>query len=276
MNGKLQGRVAIVSGSGRGIGRAVALKLASEGACVVVNDLEAVHAEAVVAEIEQAGGQASACVGSVTDEAFAAQFVGHAMERFGALDIVVNNAGYTWDSVIHKMEDAQWEAMLQVHLTAPFRILRAAAAPLREQAKRDAAEGRRVVRKVVNVSSLSGVCGNAGQVNYAAAKAGINGITRTLAKEWGRHQITVNSVAFGLIKTRLTEATADGNASISMDGRDIPVGVNPELMRSFEQSIPLGRAGLPEDAANAIYLMCAPESDYITGHVLVCSGGYLF
>src|SRR5438874_3058304 len=216
MNRKLEHKVALVSGSGRGIGREIALKLASEGARVVINDLDAEPAQQTVADIVAAGGQAAACVGSVTDSGFAERFVGTALESFGGIDIIVNNAGYTWDSVVQKMSDEQWEAMLAVHLTAPFRILRAASSFIREASKREAAEGRDAFRKVVNISSTSGVYGNAGQANYAAAKAGINGLTKAMAKEWGRYKVNVNSVAFGLIRTRLTEADAAAGATINV------------------------------------------------------------
>ena len=192
-----------------------------------------------------------------------------AISEFNALDIIVNNAGYTWDNVIQKMTDEQWYAMIDVHLTAPFRILRAAQPVIRNLAK---AEGAPRVRKIVNVSSMAGLFGNAGQVNYSTGKAGVIGMTKTLAKEWGRLNVTVNCVAYGLIKTRLTEAAA-GEATANIDGREIKVGVNPELLAMMEKMIPLGRAGTPDDAANAVYLFCIPESDYISGQVLTCSGG---
>lgn len=203
---KLNGKVALVSGSGRGIGREIALKLATEGASVVVNDLDRATAEATVKAIEERGGSAIACVGSVTEEDFADRFVGAATDTYGGLDIIVNNAGYTWDSVIQKMTDEQWDAIHDVHVKAPFRILRAAQ-PIIAAAARQAREAGTPVpcRKVVNISSLAGVGGNAGQVNYSAAKAAVVGMTKTLAKEWGRYNVAVNAVAFGLIKTRLTE-----------------------------------------------------------------------
>ena len=273
MSKKLEGKVALVSGSGRGIGREIALKLASEGARVVINDLDAEPAQQTVADIVAAGGQAVACVGSVTDAAFADRFVGAALASYGGVDIIVNNAGYTWDNVVQKMTDEQWEAMLAVHLTAPFRILRAASHYIREANKREAAEGRDVFRKVVNISSTSGVYGNAGQANYAAAKAGINGLTKAMAKEWGRYKVNVNSVAFGLIKTRLTEADADAGASIDIEGQKIRVGVNPQILKNAEAMIPLGRGGTPEEAAGAVYMFCIPESNYVSGQVLVCGGG---
>ncbi|WP_439606602.1 SDR family NAD(P)-dependent oxidoreductase [Hydrogenophaga sp.] len=273
MSRKLDGKVAIVSGSGRGIGREIALKLASDGARIVINDLDAVPAEQTVRDIQAAGGEATACVGSVIEAGFAERFVQTAIDTFGGLDIIVNNAGYTWDNVVQKMSDEQWDAMLAVHLTAPFRILRAASDFIRDAAKREAEAGTPVFRKVVNISSVSGVYGNAGQANYAAAKAGVNGLTKALAKEWGRYKVNVNSVAFGLIMTRLTEAAAGTDASIDIAGQQIKVGVNPQILKSIEQTIPLGRGGTPEEAAGAVYLFCIPESNFVSGQVLVCGGG---
>lgn len=272
--GKLDQKVALVTGSGRGIGAQVALKLAAEGAKVVVNDLDAEPAKQTVADIEQAGGTALAVPGSVTEDGFAEHFVAAATENFGGLDIIVNNAGYTWDSVLQKMSDQQWNDIVDVHLTAPFKILRAAQPAIAGLVKQAKADGREVhCRKVVNVSSLAGLSGNAGQANYAAAKAGVVGLTKALAKEWGRYNVTVNAVAFGLIKTRLTEAGADAGGTIDVQGRELKVGVNPDLLAAMEKSIPLGRAGTPADAAGAVYLFCSPESDYISAQTVVCSGG---
>ena len=273
MTNKLEGKVALITGSCRGIGRSIALKLASEGARIVVNDLDEAPAQEVVEAIRAAGGQAVACVGSVTAPDFAERFIGMAVSEFKGLDIIVNNAGYTWDNVVQKMTDEQWEAMLAVHLTAPFRILRAASAFIRGAARKEADQGIEVFRKVVNISSTSGVYGNAGQSNYAAAKAGINGLTKAMAKEWGRYKVNVNSVAFGLIKTRLTEADATAGASIQVEGREIKVGVNPQILKNAEALIPLGRGGTPQEAAGAVYMFCIPESNYVSGQVLVCGGG---
>jgi 3-oxoacyl-[acyl-carrier protein] reductase len=270
---KLAGRVALVTGSGRGIGREIALKLASEGAAVVVNDLDEAPAKETVAAIEEAGGCAVVCAGSVTAEGFAERIVATAVQEFGGLDIIVNNAGYTWDSVIQKMTDEQWDAILDVHLKAPFKILRAAQPVIAAAAKEEKAAGAVRCRKVVNISSLAGTGGNAGQVNYSAAKAGILGLTKTLSKEWGRYNVTVNTVAFGFIKTRLTEAVTSG-ATIDVEGREISVGMNPALVAALEQMIPLGRGGTPQEAAGAVYLLCLPESDYISGQTLVCGGGF--
>ncbi|PHK95412.1 3-oxoacyl-ACP reductase [Pseudoroseomonas rhizosphaerae] len=272
-NGKLAGKVALVTGSGRGIGREIALKLASEGARLVINDLDPAPAEETLAAIRAAGGEAVACNGSVTEPDFGDRMVRTALDSFGGIDIIVNNAGYTWDNVIQKMTDEQWYAIIDVHMTAPFRILRAASEFIREAAKKEAAEGREVFRKVVNISSTSGVFGNAGQANYSAAKAGVAGMTRALAKEWGRYKVNVNAVAFGLIMTRLTEAVANSGATIDIEGREIKVGVRPEALKNAEATIPLGRGGTPAEAAGSVYLFCIPESNYVTGQTLVVAGG---
>ena len=272
MSKKLEGKVALITGSGRGIGRSIALKLASEGASVVVNDLDEAPALETVDAIRAMGGRAVACVGSVTAPDFAERFIGTAVSEFKGLDIIVNNAGYTWDNVVQKMTDEQWYSILDVHLTAPFRILRAAQPVIRALAKQEKEAGKSVMRKVVNISSVAGLFGNAGQTNYSTAKAGIIGMTQTLAKEWGRMNVTVNCVAYGFINTRLT-VTADGEATANIDGRELKIGVNPDLMAAMERSIPLGRGGTPDEAAGAVYLLCIPESDYVSGQTLMCSGG---
>jgi 3-oxoacyl-[acyl-carrier protein] reductase len=272
MTPKLEGKVALVTGSGRGIGRSIALKLASEGARLVINDLDADPAQEVAEAIRAAGGEAVACSGNVIAADFVDRFIGTAMREFKGLDIIVNNAGYIWDSVIQKMTDEQWYAMLDVHLTGPFRLLRAAQPVIRSLAKAEMEAGNRNVRKVVNISSLAGLFGNAGQANYSTAKAGIVGLTQTLAKEWGRMNVTVNCVAYGFIKTRLTSSAADA-ATTNIDGREIKVGINPDLLAMMERTIPLGRGGTPDEAAGAVYLFCIPESDYVSGETLMCAGG---
>jgi 3-oxoacyl-[acyl-carrier protein] reductase len=272
--GKLDGKVAIVTGAGRGIGNAIAHKLAGEGARVVVNDLDEGPAKDAVSAIEAAGGQAVGCVGSVTEAGFAERFVRTAVDAYGGLDIIVNNAGYTWDSVIQKMTDEQWDTIVGLHLKAPFQILRAAQPVISRLFKAEAAQRLRVQRKVVNISSGSGLFGNAGQANYSSAKAGILGLTRTMAKEWGRYQVNVNAVAYGWIRTRLTEVPAGSDgATVEIDGRTLPMGINPEVRKQIEAMTPLGRAGTPEEAAGAVYLLCIPESDFISGQVILCSGG---
>ncbi|MEU5974896.1 3-oxoacyl-ACP reductase family protein [Streptomyces sp. NPDC047315] len=264
--GTMDGKVAIVSGSGRGIGREIALKLASEGAAVVVNDLDAEPAEETAKDIEAAGGRAVTCVGSVVDADFAERFVNTAVESFGGLDVIVNNAGYTWDTVIQKMSDEQWDAILDVHLKAPFRILRAAQPYFRNNPVDHH-------RKVVNVSSTSGLAGNPGQANYSSAKAGIIGLTKTLAKEWGRYRINVNAVAYGWILTRMTEATAADDAYVEIEGRKLQVGLNPQVAETLARTIPLGRPGTPKEAAGAVYLLCTQEANYVSGQCLTVDAG---
>jgi 3-oxoacyl-[acyl-carrier protein] reductase len=276
VQGKLAGRTAIVTGSGRGIGRAIAEKFASEGARVVINDLDAEPAAEVVDAITKSGGEAVACNGSVCDSDFGERAVAMALDRFGGLDVIVNNAGYTWDSVIQKMGDDQWDAILDVHLKAPFRLLRAAQPHLSAARKADLETGRQVTRKVINISSIAGLYGNAGQANYSSAKMGVVGMTRALAKEWGRYNVAVNCVAYGYIQTRLTETFTDTPNLIEIEGgRQVKVGVQGGLKTMVEQMTPLGRAGTIEDAAGAVYLFAIPESDYISGQVVVCGGGLL-
>lgn len=270
---KLAGKVAIISGSGRGIGRATALKLASEGAAVVVNDLDESPALEVVAAIEAAGGRAVACIGNVTADDFGERFVATALNAFGGLDIIVNNAGYTRDGLIHKQSDDQFQAMLDVHVVAPFRILRAAADPIRRMSKDEAEQGIERIRKVVNVSSISGTNGNAGQVNYSSAKSALLGMTKTLSKEWGRYKVCVNCVAFGLIGTRLTLPSDDPGSVVSIDGVAMQAGMPAQALERFRTAVPLGREGTLQEAAGSIYLMCIPESDYISGQLLLVAGG---
>lgn len=270
--GKLSGKVALVTGSGRGIGRAVALKLASEGAAVVVNDIDDAPASAVVDEIVQVGGRAVACIGSVVAAEFADKFIKTAIDSFDGIDIIVNNAGYTIDSVLGKMTDEQFDAMYEVHLKAPFKILRAASDYISTAAMKEAADGQEVFRKVVNISSIAGIGGNFGQANYSSMKAGILGLTKSLAKEWGRFKVNVNCVAFGVIDTRLTEAT-DEKKTVIVDGKEVAIGIPRKVKERFAQMIPLGRAGTPEEAADAVYLFCSPESNYISGQTIIAGGG---
>lgn len=268
----IDGKVAIVTGAGRGIGRAVAEIMAEQGASVVVNDLDDAVATETVSAIRASGGKAVACAGSVTDAKFPAKLVSAAIDAYGTFDIIVNNAGYTYDGMIHKMSDEQWQAMLDCHLTAPFRILREASLHWREWAKAEAASGTPRSRKVVNVSSTSGVAGNAGQVNYAAGKMGIVGVTKTLAKEWGRIGVCVNAVAYGFIDTRLT-AAKDRSMKANVDGNEVEIGIPGQMRDAAIQRIPLGRPGTPREAAGPVLFLASPLADYVTGHVVLVTGG---
>jgi len=273
VEGLLQGKTAIVTGAGRGIGRATAELFARHGANVVLSDIDPAPAKEAVGAILAAGGQAVSVPGDVTERGFADTIVNAAIEKFGGLDIIVNNAGYTWDAVIHKMTDEQWEAILAVHLTAPFRIIRAASTFLRDTAKREKEErGSALARKIVNISSTSGTRGNPGQSNYSAGKAGVIGLTKTLAKEWGQFNIQVNAVAFGRIDTRLTQAKERGE-TIHRGEAEIAIGIPAERLDRTTPMIPMGRGGTPEEAAGAILFFASPFSDYVSGQVLEVAGG---
>ena len=267
--GVLDGKAAIVTGSARGIGRATAELLAEHGARVVINDLDGDAAEETAGEI---GGDAVSFAGDLTQEGVCDRLVDHAVEAFGQIDIIVNNAGYTWDGPIHKMSDKQFQGMLDIHTVVPFRVLRAAAPHLREPAKEERQEGREVFRKVVNISSISGTMGNAGQANYSAGKSGVVGLTKTLAKEWGQFKINVNAVAFGFIETRLTAAKVEDN-TMQIGGETVQLGI-PEQMRGMASYvIPLGRPGTPQEAAGGIFFLCSPWSNYVHGQTLNITGG---
>jgi 3-oxoacyl-[acyl-carrier protein] reductase len=267
--GVLDGKAAIVTGSARGIGRATAELLAEQGARVLINDLDEDVAEQAASEIS---GETTVFGGDLTKEGVPDQLIQKAADEFGQIDIIVNNAGYTRDGVAHKMTDDQFQAMLDIHTIVPFRILRAAAPYLREPAKQEKEEGKEVFRKVVNVSSISGTMGNAGQVNYSAAKAGVVGLTKTLAKEWGQFKINVNAVAFGFVETRLTAAKESGNV-MTKDGEEIQLGI-PEQMRAMAAMIiPLGRPASPEEAAGPVFFLCSPWANYVHGQVLHVTGG---
>jgi 3-oxoacyl-[acyl-carrier protein] reductase len=267
--GVLDGKAAIVTGSARGIGRATAELLTEHGARVLVNDLDGELAEQAASEI---GGGATAFAGDLTKPGVCEGLVETAAAELGKIDIIVNNAGYTWDGVLHQMTDEQFQAMIDIHTVVPFRVLRAAAPHLREPAKRERDEGREVFRKVVNVSSISGTMGNAGQANYASGKAAVVGLTRTLAKEWGQFKVNVNAVAFGFVETRLTAAKEDG-ATFEKGDVSIDLGI-PEQMRSLAtMMIPLGRAATPEEAAGGVFILCTPWSNFVHGQVLNVTGG---
>jgi len=267
--GVLDGKAAIVTGSARGIGRATAELLAEQGARVLINDLDSDVAEQAASEIS---GETAVFGGDLTKDGVPDQLIQKAVDEFGQIDIIVNNAGYTRDAVAHKMTDDEFQAMLDIHTVVPFRILRAAAPHLREPAKQEKEEGREVFRKIVNVSSISGTMGNAGQVNYSAAKAGVVGLTKTLAKEWGQFKINVNAVAFGFVETRLTAAKESGNV-MTKDGEEIQLGI-PEQMRAMAAMIiPLGRPASPEEAAGPVFFLCSPWANYVHGQVLHVTGG---
>jgi len=268
--GLLDGKAAIVTGSARGIGRATAEMFVAEGAKVLINDLDADVAEQASGEIN---GETAVFAGDLTKEGAADDLVKAANDAFGAVDICVNNAGYTWDGVAHKMSDEQFQAMLDIHTIVPFRVARALAPTWREAAKAERNEGKEVFRKIVNVSSTSGMMGNAGQVNYSAAKMGVVGLTKTLAKEWGQFKINVNAVAFGFVETRLTQAKEQGAEMTTPSGEKVELGI-PEQMRAMASAIiPMGRPATPEEASGPVLFLSSPLANYVHGQVLNVTGG---
>ncbi|MCW3006797.1 MAG: family oxidoreductase [Solirubrobacterales bacterium] len=267
--GVLDDKVAIVTGSARGIGRATAELLVEHGAKVVINDLDGDVAEQASSEID---GETTVFAGDLTKGDAPEQLVQAAIDAWGKIDIIVNNAGYTLDGPVHKLSDDWWQRMLDIHLTVPFKVIRAAAPYLREPAKQEREDGIENFRKIVNVSSTSGTFGNAGQANYAAAKAGVIGLTKTVAKEWGQFKVNVNAVAFGFVDTRLTQAKVDEN-QMEIDGEKVQLGI-PEQMRGMaSMMIPIGRPATPTEAAGGVFFLCSPWSNYVHGQTLNITGG---
>ena len=310
----LQGRVAIITGAGRGIGAAAARVFGREGAKVVINDLDVAEAEASAEAVRAAGGEAIGVGGSVTDRAMPDRLVQAALDAYGTPDIIVNNAGFLWDGVLHKMTDKQFDEVIDCHLAAPFRLIRAAAPHIRAAAKLEAGrDGLPRDRAIINVSSTSGLHGNPGQANYASAKAGITGLTKTLAKEWGprmfarsprastpflcdpslssrprRHSsnscapITVgvraNAIAFGMIDTRMTNAFS---GAVEVAGEKVPQGLPDHVAAMWNKNpdmlkmiVPLARKGTAEEAAAGMCFLASPMSSYVTGHTLEVTGGF--
>jgi len=265
----LDGKVAIVTGSARGIGRATAELLSSQGAKVLINDLDGDVAEQTASEI---AGDTLVFGGDLTQPGVPDELVKKVINEWGQVDILVNNAGYTLDAPIHKMSDEWFQRMLDIHTVAPFRMCRAVAPHMREPAKAEREEGREVFRKIVNVSSISGTMGNAGQANYAAGKSAVVGLTKTLAKEWGQFKINVNAVAFGYIETRLTATKADDN-TMEIGGEKVQLGIPDQLRGMAAMLIPLGRPGTPEEAAGGVFFLCSPWANYVHGQVLNITGG---
>ena len=265
----LDGKVAIVTGSARGIGRATAELLSQQGAKVLINDLDGDVAEQTAGEI---AGDTLVFAGDLTQEGVCDQLVQKVIDEWGQVDILINNAGYTLDAPIHKMSDEWFQRMLDIHAIVPFRMCRAVAPHMREPAKQEREAGREVFRKIVNVSSISGTMGNAGQANYSSGKSAVVGLTKSLAKEWGQFKINVNAVAFGYIETRLTASKEETN-TMEIGGEKVQLGIPDQLRGMAAMLIPLGRPGTPEEAAGGVFFLCSPWANYVSGQVLNITGG---
>jgi 3-oxoacyl-[acyl-carrier protein] reductase len=270
--GLLDGKSAIITGSARGIGRATAELFCSEGAKVLINDLDGDVAEEAAKEID---GETAVFAGDLTKDDTPDQMVKAAIDAFEQVDCVVNNAGYTWDGVVHRMTDEQFQAMLDIHTIVPFRVIRALAPSWREAAKAERDKGEEVFRKIVNVTSISGTMGNSGQANYSSAKAGVTGLTKTIAKEWGQFKINVNAVAFGFVETRLTQAKEKGETiqAAGESGEQVELGIPEQLRQMAAVTIPLGRPAQPEEAAAPVLFLCSPLSNFVHGQVINVTGG---
>lgn len=271
--GLLTGQTAIITGSGQGIGAEAARLFANEGAKVIVSDIDATKASAVAASINEhhGGDRALAVPGDMLDAAYIETLVKRAAEfGEGKIHIIVNNAGYTYDGVIHKMSDAQWDTIMDLHTKAPFRLVRSAAPYFRVKDSEP--------RCIVNISSTSGIHGNAGQANYAVAKAGVVGLTKTIAKEWGpAFGVRANTIAFGHILTRLTQAKEKGAFVTGPGGEKIALGIPQaqQATRAGDQhlDIPLRRPGTASEAAAAVLAVCSPLFGYVTGQTIMVTGG---
>ncbi|KAF9234940.1 hypothetical protein BU15DRAFT_89762 [Melanogaster broomeanus] len=265
--GLLASEVAIITG----IGRSAALLFAKEGAKVVVSDIDAKKAAAVADEIKVAGGEAISVPGDVGADDFPQTIVDATVKAFGQINHIVNNAGFTYDKMLHTMPDDVYDVIMKIHVRAPFRLVRAAAPYFRVKS------GTPVNRSIINVSSTSGLHGNVGQANYAAAKAAVVGLTKTITKEWGPFGVRANTVAYGLVHTRLTAAKEDG-ATIEVEGKKVALGIPNARVLAAESvnafaDIPLRRGGSPDEAAAAMLFLASPLASYVSGHTLEVTGG---
>ncbi|HAZ31972.1 MAG TPA: 3-oxoacyl-ACP reductase [Dehalococcoidia bacterium] len=255
--GKLDGRIAVITGAGRGIGKADALLFAREGAMVVVSDIDEAPVMEVVEEIQAAGGQAAGCVGNVTEPEDCQRMMDMAVDRFGKLDILVNNAGLTRDAMIHKMTDTQWDMCIDISLKGTFNCIRAASKYMMKQSH----NGR-----IINVASVAGLMGNVGQINYSAAKSGIIGLSKTVAREWARFGVTCNVIAYGFVDTRLTREREEQAETVGGEKVGIPKKIRDLMLLQLK---PME----PEDAARPVLFLASDDAAFITGQVLNVSAG---
>ncbi len=266
-------QVVLITGAANGIGLAAAQQFATMGAQVFLNDLNADTCASVTCSIQKAGYSAWPLPGDVTDPRTPELLIKQVLDQCGHLNILVNNAGFTWDGMLHKMSDEQWQKIQEIHTMAPFRLTRAIAQIWRPLAKEEIKTGcPHPHRCIVNVSSTSGLHGNIGQINYATAKMGVIGMTKTIAREWGIFGIRCNAVAFGFIDTRLTRPVDEGHTH-TIEEKEIPLGIPQKVRDASFSAIPMARPGTADEAAAGIILMASPLASYITGHTLEVTGG---
>ncbi|MDD5093974.1 MAG: SDR family oxidoreductase [Dehalococcoidia bacterium] len=261
--GRLDGKVAVVTGSGRGIGKAIAELFAKEGASVVINDVDEAVALGAAREIEGAGGKAAVCVADIRLPEESKKLIDTAIEKFGKLDILVNNAGIARDNLASRMTDEQWNLVIDINLKGTFNCIRAASRHMMKKGH----NGR-----IINVSSIVGLTGNPGQINYAASKSGVIGITKTVAREWMRYGVTCNAVAFGGVETRFTTTKEKGEEFFG-EKTGIPQKAREAMVQQMESQTVGGGMMTPEDAAKSVLLLALDEASWITGNVLNATGG---
>ncbi|GAB7353337.1 hypothetical protein MBLNU459_g3827t1 [Dothideomycetes sp. NU459] len=266
-HGMVQDHVILITGAAQGIGREAAIQLARNGAKIAINDVDATKANATVQELVDAGYEAMAITGDLLDENVPGQLIQKVLDKWGKVNCLVNNAGFCFDAAIHKMEEAKFDIIMKIHNYVPYRLVKALSGHWMDP------KNANMPKSIVNVSSTSGLHGAMGQINYSTAKAGILGLTKTVAAEWGRYNVRCNAVAYGWIDTRITRPPT-AETTLQLGSQTIAPGI-PENAKKWRDTsdIPLGRMGTPEEAASVILFLASPMANYISGTCIECTGG---